>query len=131
MFGLNATATTGIYPAGRTLSLHDALPFSAVSPRARDGIRLAVAALAAFWLIDRLLAAAAYAGIEDRSPLNAIRGFAVAALAPVHARAVHRNSEWSLRLSRTIASQSLSLRGIAVYVLLSARYLDGRRGGTD
>src|SRR3546814_8328315 len=73
---------------------------TAVSPRARDGIRLAVAALAAFWLIDLLLAAAAYAGIEDRSPLIAIRGFAVAALAPELALAVHRNSDWSLRLSR-------------------------------
>src|SRR3546814_20546482 len=94
---------------------------TAVSPRARDGIRLAVAALAAFWLIDLLLAAAAYAGIEDRSPLIAIRGFAVAALAPVLALAVHRHGDWSPRLSRTIASQSLSLLGSAVYWLSLTR----------
>ncbi|MCM8730809.1 XrtA/PEP-CTERM system histidine kinase PrsK [Hephaestia sp. GCM10023244] len=89
----------------------------AVSPRARDGIRLAVMALAALWLIDLLLTAAAYAGIEDKSPMIAIRGFAVAALAPLFALAVHRNGDWSLRLSRTVTYQSLSLIGIAVYVL--------------
>ena len=94
--------------------------YAAVSPGARDGIRLVVVALAALWLADLLLAAGAYVELSWQSGLIAVRGFAMAVLAPVFALAVHRNGDWTLRVSRTVAYQSLSLAGVALYVLSMA-----------
>jgi putative PEP-CTERM system histidine kinase len=91
--------------------------YGTVRPQARSGIRLVVAALALFWGISLTLYAAAYLSGAWPTGMIAVRGLALAMLAPVFALAVHRNGDWSLRVSRTIAYQSLSLVGIAFYVL--------------
>ena len=94
--------------------------YSAVAPRARGGIRLVVIALAAMWSADLLLFATAYATQSWPIGLVAMRGLAMALLAPIFALAVHRNGDWTLQLSRTVAYQSLSLAAIALYVIAMA-----------
>jgi putative PEP-CTERM system histidine kinase len=91
--------------------------YTAVRPDARDGIRLVVAAMAVMWGVDLVLYADAYLGGAWPDEMIAVRGITLAVLAPVFALAVHRNGDWSLRLSRTVAYQSLSLAGLALYVL--------------
>ncbi|HEU4959175.1 MAG TPA: XrtA/PEP-CTERM system histidine kinase PrsK [Sphingomonas sp.] len=91
--------------------------YATVAPGARHGIRLVVAALALFWGIDlALYAMADFTGAWPAGMATG-RGLALACLAPVFALAVHRNGDWSLQVSRTLAYQSLSLAGIALYVL--------------
>jgi putative PEP-CTERM system histidine kinase len=92
--------------------------YNSASPQARGGIRLAVAALAVMWGVDLVLYAVAYMSGVLPVGLVALRGIALLVLAPVFALAVHRNGDWSLQLSRTVAYQSLSLAGLALYVLV-------------
>ena len=91
--------------------------YAAVAPGARGGIRLVVVALAAMWSVDLVLFATAYASAGWPTGLVAMRGLALALLAPIFALAVHRNGDWTLQLSRTVAYQSLSLAAIALYVI--------------
>lgn len=88
-----------------------------VAPAARGGIRLVVIALAAMWSIDFVLYAASYLAGRSPAELFAVRGAAVALLAPLFGLAVHRNGDWTLRLSRTVAWQSISLVATALYLL--------------
>ena len=92
--------------------------YAAVAPRARGGIRLVVIALAAMWGMDFVIFAIRYATTGSMVYLIAIRGVAMALLAPLFAIAVLRNGDWTLRLSRSIAWQSLSLAGVVVYLLM-------------
>jgi len=88
----------------------------AVAPRDRHGIRLVVAALALFWGVDLTLYAAGYFAGAWPEGMIAARGLTAIVLAPVFALAVHRNGDWSLHLSRTVAYQSLSIAALALYV---------------
>jgi putative PEP-CTERM system histidine kinase len=90
----------------------------AVAPGARHDVRLVVAALAVFWGVDLTFYATAYLTGGWPEGVVAVRGFALVVLAPVFALAVHRNGDWSLQLSRTVAYQSLSLAALALYVAL-------------
>lgn len=94
--------------------------YTAVTPLARGGIRLVVVALAAMWLVDLVVFATAYARPTWPNQLVALRGIAMVLLTPVFALAVHRNGDWRLQLSRTVAYQSLSLAAIALYVIAMA-----------
>ncbi len=94
--------------------------YLAVAPRARGGIRLVLAAVGALWLGDLMLVAGTYLGAQGATELLAARGGAVALLAPTFAVAVHRNGDWTLKLSRTLAYQSLILAGAGIYVLAMA-----------
>lgn len=90
----------------------------AVAPSGRHDVRLLIAALALFWGVELTLYAAAYAAGAVPEGIAAVRGLALLVLAPVFALAVHRNGDWSLQLSRTVAYQSLSLAALALYVAL-------------
>ncbi|MEG3123937.1 XrtA/PEP-CTERM system histidine kinase PrsK [Sphingomonas sp. GB1N7] len=92
--------------------------YSAVAPRARGGIRLVVIALAAMWGMDFVLYGIRYATNGYAAELIAVRGVAMALLAPLFAIAVLRNGDWTLRLSRSVAWQSLSLAGVVLYLLM-------------
>lgn len=94
--------------------------YTAVTPGARSGIQLVMIALAAMWLADFALLAAAYATQSWPAGLVGARGLVMAMLAPLFALAVHRNGDWTLQLSRTVAYQSLSLAAIALYVTAMA-----------
>ena len=91
--------------------------YATVTPGTRNGLRLAAVALALFWASDLALYAAAYFTGAWPAGIAAVRGVVLAALAPLFALAVHRNGDWSLKVSRTVAYQSLSLVGIVLYVL--------------
>ncbi len=90
--------------------------YKAVAPAARDGIRLAVVALALMWGLDLGLYAIAYVDDGQSPVLTLVRGIAMVLVAPLFALAAHRNGDWTLQLSRTIAYQSISLGGFVLYV---------------
>ncbi|QNA85032.1 PEP-CTERM system histidine kinase PrsK [Sphingomonas sp. So64.6b] len=92
--------------------------YSAVAPRARGGIRLVVIALAAMWCIDLAIHAVAYLTKSWGVELVATRGVAMTLLAPLFALAVMRNGDWTLKLSRTVAWQSLSLVATILWLVI-------------
>lgn len=89
--------------------------YSVVAPGARGGIRMAMVALAAMWLSDLTLYTATYLSGQWPQPLLAARGLVMVAIVPVLAIAVHRNGDWTLKLSRTVTWQSLSLFALMLY----------------
>jgi putative PEP-CTERM system histidine kinase len=98
---------------GALLLLHHL--YSAVTPHARGGIRLAVLALAAMWSIDLVLSAAAYAFSTWYGGLIAARGIVMVLAAPMFAIAVQRNGDWTLQLSRTVTWQTLTFAVMLLY----------------
>ncbi len=93
--------------------------YTAAATGARGGIGLPMAALAALWAYDLNVYTLSYIAGDWVAWLVALRGFAVAALAPVFALAARRNQGWSIRLSRTVAFRSLSLGIVAAYLCLT------------
>ncbi|MEO5493173.1 MAG: XrtA/PEP-CTERM system histidine kinase PrsK [Sphingomonas sp.] len=91
--------------------------YSLVAPAARGGIRMAVIALATMWLADLTLYTAAYLGADWPLTLVAARGIVMAAIVPMLAIAVHRNGDWTLNISRTVAWQSLTLVALTIYAM--------------
>ena len=104
-----------IYAIGALVLVHNLYTVSA--PETRWGISLPMAALAAMWTFDLNLYTIGY--LTDELPIELIsaRGFATALLAPVFVMATRRNSTWRLRLSRSVAFQSVSLLAIGAYLL--------------
>jgi putative PEP-CTERM system histidine kinase len=104
-----------IYAVGALVLVHNLYTVSA--PEARWGISLPMAALAAMWTYDLNQYTISYLTGEPSMELIAARGFAAAVLAPVFVMAARRNSSWRIRLSRSVAFQSVSLVAIGVYLL--------------
>ncbi len=104
-----------IYAVGALVAVHNLYTVSA--PEARWGISLPMAALAAMWTFDLNLYTITYLTGEVPIELIASRGVGVAMLAPVFMLASRRNSSWRLRLSRSVAFQSVSLLAIGAYLL--------------
>lgn len=93
--------------------------YSVAAPGARGGIRLAVAALAIMWTSDLVLYTTAYLSGDGSPELIAIRGLVMIAVVPLLAIAVHRNGDWTLKLSRTVTWQSLSLVALMAYAVVT------------
>jgi putative PEP-CTERM system histidine kinase len=91
--------------------------YSVAAPGARGGIRLAVAALAIMWTTDLVLYTTAYLSGDGSQELMATRGLVMIAVVPMLAIAVHRNGDWTLKLSRTVTWQSLSLVALMAYAV--------------
>lgn len=104
-----------IFAVGALVLVHNLYTVSA--PEARWGISLPMAALAAMWTYDLNLYTISYLTSELSPQLVATRGFATALLAPVFVMAAKRNSSWRIRLSRSVAFQSVSLVAIGIYLL--------------
>ena len=104
-----------IYAIGALVLVHNLYTVSA--PEARWGISLPMAALAAMWTFDLNLYTIGYLTDELPTELISTRGFATTLLAPVFVMATRRNSTWRLRLSRSVAFQSVSLLAIGAYLL--------------
>ncbi|MES2097704.1 MAG: XrtA/PEP-CTERM system histidine kinase PrsK [Pseudomonadota bacterium] len=106
--------------------------YSVVVPGVRSGIRMAVIALATMWSADLALYVAAYLGGYWPQQLVAARGLVMAGIVPMLAIAVHRNGDWTLKISRTVTWQSLSLVAVTAYVLatvLAMSAIDAFGGG--
>jgi putative PEP-CTERM system histidine kinase len=104
-----------IFAVGGLVLVHNLYTVSA--PEARWGVSLPMAALAAMWTYDLNLYTIAYLTGEMPIELIAARGVAMALLAPIFVMASRRNSTWRLRLSRSVAFQSVSLFVIGAYLL--------------
>ena len=104
-----------IFAVGALVLVHNLYTVSA--PEARWGISLPMAALAAMWTFDLNLYTIAYLTDEIPAELISTRGVAMTLLAPVFVLALQRNSSWRLRLSRSVAFQSVSLLAIGAYLL--------------
>lgn len=84
----------------------------------RSGLRLAMTAIGALWLIDVNLSALRYLTGDAPGEFQAMRGLALALLAAVIALAFHRSGGRELRVSRTATLHSLSVLGLVGYVLV-------------
>lgn len=84
----------------------------------RSGLRLAMTAIGALWLIDVNLSAVRYLTGQAPQEFQAMRGFALALLAGVIALAFHRSGGRELRVSRKATLHSLSVLGLLGYVLM-------------
>lgn len=92
--------------------------YTAATPDARAAIRLPMVGLAAMWIYDLNLYTISYLARSWSVELVALRGIAVASIAPIFGLAAQRTRNWQIQLSRTMAFQSLSLVAIGGYLVL-------------
>lgn len=104
-----------LFAVGALVLVHNLYTVSA--PDARWGIALPMAALAAMWTFDLNMYTISYLTKGYSVELVTARGFAMAMLAPIFVMASQRNSSWRLRLSRSVAFQSVSLLAIGAYLV--------------
>lgn len=91
--------------------------YLAAAPAARGGIRLVVIALAGMWGLDLVLYSLGLMGFGSLPAMVLVRGVCAALIAPLFAVAVFRNGDWTLKLSRSVAYQSLSVATAVLYIL--------------
>lgn len=96
-------------------SLHAAL-----SESAGGGLRWTVAALAALWFAEFARLSLAYCGMSAGGLLLVARGAALVLVAAAMAMGLQRRGEWRVRVSRTVAYQSLTLVAVGAYFVLLA-----------
>lgn len=104
-----------IFAIGAIVLVHNLYTVSA--PDARWGISLPMAALAATWMYDLNLYTIGYLSGDWPAEFIAMRGLIMTMLVPVFAMATRRNSNWRIRLSRSVTFQSVSLLAIGAYLL--------------
>ncbi len=90
--------------------------YTAATPDARAAIRLPMIGLAAMWTYDLNLYTISYLARDASTELFALRGVALSLIAPIFGLAALRTQHWTVRLSRTVAFQSLSLVAIGGYL---------------
>ena len=105
-----------IFAVGALVLVHNL--YSITAPETRWGIRLPMASLAAIWTYDLNLYTITYLTQQTPVELHAMRGPMMAIIAPILAMASLRNTEWTLKLSRSVAFRSLSLVAIGSYLLM-------------
>lgn len=103
-----------IFAIGAVVLVHNL--YTGAAPDARWGVSLPMAALAAMWMYDLNLYTIAYLSETRALELMATRGPAMALLAPVFVLAAKRNSNWRLKLSRSVTFRSVSLIAIGGYL---------------
>ncbi|MGL5839701.1 MAG: XrtA/PEP-CTERM system histidine kinase PrsK [Sphingorhabdus sp.] len=104
-----------LFAIGAIVLVHNLYTVSA--SETRWGISLPMAALAALWTYDLNLNTIAYLTDDIPSELVAMRGMVLVLLAPLFVYGTQRNSEWRIRLSRTVTFRSVSLFAIGGYLL--------------
>jgi putative PEP-CTERM system histidine kinase len=105
-----------LFAIGAVVLVHNL--YTGTAPEARWGLSLPMAALAAMWTYDLNLYTIGYIAEKVQFDLLATRGAGTALLAPVFAMASRRNSNWRIRLSRSVTFQSVSLMAIGGYLLM-------------
>lgn len=98
---------------GALLLVH--MLYTAATPEARWGIRLAMIGLAAMWAYDLNLYTFAWLGGHAPVELLALRGLLLIGLVPSFALALRRGAQLKMKLSRKVTFRSLSLLAIAGY----------------
>ncbi|PZU57873.1 MAG: PEP-CTERM system histidine kinase PrsK [Sphingobium sp.] len=110
-----------IVAIGALLLVHHLFTISA--PAGRERIGLLMAALVAMWTYDLNLYTIAYLSGDKVAELCALRGVAMAALAPVMGLSARAAGGGRLRLSRTVAFRSFSLVAVGLYVVALGIFL--------
>jgi putative PEP-CTERM system histidine kinase len=105
-----------IFAIGAVVLVHNL--YSGSAPEARWGVSLPMAALAAMWMYDLNLYTIAYLTETRGLELIATRSLGMVMLAPVLVMASRRNSDWGIKLSRSVTFRSVSLIAIGVYLLV-------------
>lgn len=105
-----------LFAVGALVLVHNLYSISA--RETQWGIRLPMASLAAIWMYDLNLFTITYLTQQMPIELITMRGPAIACLAPILALASVRNSDWNLKLSRSVAFRSLSLVAIGGYLVM-------------
>jgi putative PEP-CTERM system histidine kinase len=103
-----------MFAIGAVVLVHNL--YIGAAPEARWGVSLPMAALAAMWMYDLNLYTIAYLSETRALELVATRGPGMALLAPVFVLASRRNSNWRLKLSRSVTFRSVSLLAIGGYL---------------
>ncbi len=92
--------------------------YTAGTSDARDTLRLPLLGISAMWIYDLNLYTFAYLSRSWPIDLFALQGLALALTAPLFGLAVLQNRTLSLRLSRSMAFQTVSLFAIGSYLIL-------------
>ncbi|SFJ80643.1 putative PEP-CTERM system histidine kinase [Sphingomonas sp. NFR04] len=93
---------------------------SALAHTAGGGLRWTVAALGGFWLIEFAVLTLAYLGVPMTGLLLVARGAALVCVAAAMGLGLQRRGDWRVRMSRTVAYQSLTLVAVGAYFVLLA-----------
>lgn len=93
---------------------------SALAHTAGGGLRWTVAALGGFWLIEFAVLTLAYLGVPVNGLLLVARGAALVCVAAAMGLGLQRRGDWRVRMSRTVAYQSLTLVAVGAYFVLLA-----------
>jgi putative PEP-CTERM system histidine kinase len=101
---------------GGLLLIHNL--YSAASRETRFALKLPLLGIAAIWFYDLNLFTISYLSQGWSQELLDLRGLAFALAAPAFALSAQQNRPWTLRLSRTMAFQSVSLIAIGGYLAM-------------
>lgn len=115
LFFLTTVILRMIVAIGALVLVHNL--YTAATPDARAAIRLPMIGLAAMWIYDLNLYTISYLARDASTELFALRGVALSLIAPIFGLAALRTQHWTVRLSRTVAFQSLSLVAIGGYLV--------------
>jgi putative PEP-CTERM system histidine kinase len=92
--------------------------YTAATPDTRAAIRLPMVGLAAMWIYDLNLYTISYLARGWSYDLFHLRGLAAALIAPIFGLGALRTRNWAVKLSRTMAFQTLSLFAIGGYLVV-------------
>ncbi len=101
---------------GALLLVHNL--YNAATVETRAAIRLPMFALTLMWVYDLNLYTISYLARTSADELSALRGIVTATAALIFALATRRSHNWTVRLSRTVTFQSLSLVAIGGYIAM-------------
>ncbi len=103
-----------VFAVGALVAVHNL--YTATTSGARAGISLALAAIGVLWAIDLTFYALCWTRGGWVTDFAALRGLITVGLAPLLALAARRNTEWTIRLSRTVAFRSIGLVAAIAYL---------------
>lgn len=113
-----AFALRMIVAVGALLLVHHL--FTICAPEAQARIGLVMSALVAMWTYDLNLYAISYLAGDRATELLAVRGLAVAMLAPIVALGIRAGGSRRVQFSHTVAFRSLSVVAVALYLIMIA-----------
>lgn len=105
-----------IIAVGALLLIHNL--YNAATLETRAAIRLPMFALALMWVYDLNLYTISYLARTSADELSALRGLVTIIAALIFALATRHSQNWTIRLSRTVTFQSLSLVAIGAYLVV-------------
>jgi putative PEP-CTERM system histidine kinase len=103
-----------IFAIGALVAVHNL--YTATTSGARAGVSMALAALGIMWAVDLTYYALCWSRSKWLVDLSAVRGLVAIGLVPLLALAARRNTDWTIRLSRTFAFRTIGLVGTVIYL---------------